>query len=327
MAIQANTINLSTANPNLSGLVGRSYSKSYTGVPNCKLPALMLQELNIVYLALTGNDLDGDDNTIAVSSRDGAFYRLYAPKLYRGGHTLEDGTVTPPLYIRWGSARIPMIVGDNGIVPEFVGVGDYGVKTKFALFNPSGKGDDPCVEIKVTVKNGKDTTVYTLPISIAAIDYKGYKADVFTAAAESGDLEEVTTLLTVEPSGKGGGNNGVTVKRKDLLTAVFGSPNEQTRALTFKVTGVKSINASHGPSFILSLEASDDAELISRWPEAAAPFNIFPDGRAKTLLLGQPDINISATKPATLIIPVKDSMLLQVDSDALKTVGGVQLDF
>lgn len=324
MATTIKTTTLSISNPALAALAGRKYSDSYTNVPNSKLPAAVTEVLDVVYQSLTGDPLQLDSNTIAVSARDNMFFRLYAPKLYSGS-TLEDGTVTPDLYIKWGNERIALEQAEGKLVPVHKSANKVGIK--FGLFNPSGKGEDPALEIRTTVKQGKDSEVYLLAIAAAPESWKEYSADLFNTAIENDD-SDFPALLTAEVSGgksSGGRTEGEITDRKSLVAAVFGSVDEQTRPLDFVCTGYRQVKTGYGFTFILQCEASTDAEVLARLPMAATKFCVWADGLAKGVLFSSPEV--SPSKPASLVFPVGSTSKLLLDASSIAAAGGIDLDF
>lgn len=323
MTIKMIPVPTSIASAELSALSARTYKSSYTAVPNTKLPTLVQQGASKVYEALTGNALPMDDSTFAVSAKDGMFVRFYAPKLYRGS-LLEDGTQTPALYIRWGNERIELIADGERVAPAYKSSAK--VSMKFATFNPSAKGEDPALELKVTYKSGSDSDVYIMLIAVAPEDWKGFDAERYNTVAET-DAEALLALLGTESSGKGSrGSQGETTDRKSLLTAVFGSPEEQTRNLEFAVTGYRPVSASYGVTAIIQLAGSVDADVIAAYPSAAAPFCVWADGKAKDVLCHGATIDISETNPARLVMPVGGRSMLILGTQA-QVAGAIDLNF
>lgn len=323
MAVKLIPIPASIASAELSALGARRYSSSYTAVPNTKLPAEMQKHLAIVYKAISGEDFPMDDSTFAVSAKDKLFYRFYAPKLYRGS-VLEDGTATPDLYIRWGNARIGLVTEGESIQPKHKSSDK--VAFKFATFNPSGRGEDPALEVKVTIKDGKDSIVYVLPVAVAPQDWKAYDSEHFNTTVEN-DASALAELLATESSGKSSGSSttGETTDRKTLLAAVFGSKDEQTRPLEFSCIGYRQVKTSYGTTAILQLKASADEEVRRVYPIASTDFGLWADGKAKDILAhGEPDI--SESNPATLVMPVGALSMLVLGPQQTKA-GAIDLDF
>lgn len=223
MAITIKNCDLSVLNTQLSALAGRKYQDSYTAVPNGRLPAAMIEQLGVIYTALTGTEFMLDGTTLLVSAEDGCFNRLYAPKLY--ANTGEVTDEMPQLYLKWGNERIALRIADGVLQP--VAQSEHKVSFKFAKFNPSGRGDDPALEIKVQVRNGKDSTVFQTLVAVAAQDWGAYDPGVFQAHVET-DVESFLELLAAESTGGGKQTSGEVTDIKTILAAVFGSVEEQT---------------------------------------------------------------------------------------------------
>lgn len=331
MAITLTPIDLSITNPRLAGLANREYAKTYTGVPNDKLPAEMQTGLGFVYMALTGRELGLGDTTIAISANQDSkrFNRLYAPKLYARGPESAEGT--PQLYIRWGNEQIELVEKDGKLVPA-VNAKGYKVSTKFALFNPSGRGEDPALEIKVTPPKAEDGSqvVYTCLVAVAPKDWKAYTAAEFETVLET-DVTALIDLLDSEGernSGGGGNITGEVTDDKSILTAVFGSPESQTRALEFTIVGVKEVKAKYGRTWILQAQPSTDADVTSQLPECAVSFGIWAPRFVKSQLSSDPAPTISAEMPATLVIPVGSMSVLRFAEGAVAVQeGGLDLSF
>ena len=326
MAIVIKPADLSIVNPQLSALAGRKYSAKYTPVPNVKLPAELQTRLGIIYAALTGTEMQLDDTTIAISAEDGQFNRLYAPKLYAGGTVNEStGETLPPLYIRWGNARIELGHEDGSLVAT--GGSANKISFKFTKFNPAGRGEDPALEIKVTIKDGKESTVYQTAIALAAQDWKAYDSNLFATTLET-DYDSFLELIAPENTGGGAKSGGDVYDYKNLVEAVFGSTDSQTRALELVVTGYREVKTSYGMTYILQIAPSTDKELVERFPAAASEFGLWAVRNSKIVLASKPNITKELT--ARLVIPAsgKQQPYLQLnDKSVTVDSNSIDLDF
>ena len=320
MAITIAPISLSILNPALAGLANRSYTNSFTNVPNTKMPSDILSGLQVVYFALTGQDLDLTSNTLAVSANDGQMQRLYVPKLY----AKPDGK---SCYIRWGDAEIVMEAVDGKLVPA-VKVKGYKVTTKFTNFNPSGRGEDPAIEIKVTPPKGTDgeQVVYVVSFSLAPQDWKGYDAAQFETVLETDDIAFYALLSPEGTKASGTDITGEVYDERSFRTALFGQDMPQTYELEFQVTGVKTVKASYGTTYILQVQPTDNAELISHFPSTATQFGLWAPRYVKGQMSAVPAPVISVDKPATFVMPIGKPAYLRF-SAVEHQEGALDLDF
>lgn len=307
---------LAITNPALVPLTGRRYSSNFTAVPNHKLPTAMQATLAKMYLALTGAELPVDGATIAVSSDSGYFKRLYTPKVYADG--------AGSCYIKWGDVLIPLTCDEGKLVPVHKQPG-YKVGIKLATANPSDRGDDPAIEVKVTETEAKQ--VYSGYFALAVSDWKGYVAGDYETVLET-DYGDFVALLMAESAGGGGGAQieGDVTSTKAILAAAF--PNGQNYDVSVTVTGYKPVNAGGRATAILQCSAIDDEAIVAAVPCTGKAFGLWADPSVRPMLLSSPEI--TEAKPATLVMPAGPGARprLLVDSEATVVApGGLQLDF
>ena len=305
MAINIKDLKLSITNPELAGLANRNYTQNFTNVPNKNLPTAIKEALQVVYYGLTGTDLDLGSNTLAVSAKDGQLQRLYTPKLY----SKPDGK---SCYIRWGDTEIALDTADGKLTPV-IKVKGYKVGVKFTAFNPSGRGEDPAVEIKVTPPKGEDGNqdVYVCALSMSPADWRAYDAANFETVLET-DAESFLALLTPEGTKSSGADiSGEVYDDRTFRKALFGEDGAQTYELEFKITLVKSVKTSYGNTFILQAQPTDNAELIALFPATATPFGMWAPRFVKGQLSALPMPTVSVDKPATLVMPIGKPVFLR----------------
>jgi hypothetical protein len=320
MAITIAPISLSISNPALAALANRSYANTFTDVPNRNMPSDMLVGLSVIHLALTGEELDLTGNTLAVSASDGQLQRLYAPKLY----AKLDGK---SCYIRWGSREIPLEVIDGKLVPT-TKVKGYKVTTKFANFNPSGRGEDPAIEIKVTPPKGEDSSqvVHVVSFAVAPADWKSYDAAKFETVLETDDMAFYELLAPEGTKSSGSDVSGEVYDERSFRTALFGQDMPQTYELEFQVTGFKPVKTSYGTTYILQLQPTDSTELISHFPGTAAKFGLWAPRYVKGQMSAVPTPVISVDKPVTFVMPIGKPAYLRFASFEQQE-GALDLDF
>lgn len=305
MAIVSRNAELTISNPQLSSLAGRRYGQAFTLVPNDRMPGELLDVITEIFRALTGDAPQPDAATLKIAAKDGVFSRLYTPKLYR-----KDGGLS----IKWGNQEIALEV-DNGEL-KAVGANYAGViKFTFTKFNPSGRGDDPGLEIKVMPKvaKGQDQPVYSTVIAVAVADWKNYNPSTFSAALYDDSFPD---LLLEAATGGGSGPriDGKVVDTK-AITAAF--PNGQTETIELTVTMFKAVQVSYGQTFILQCQPLANDTVNMAIPETAQPFGIWATGKMKLILQSQPAPEISEAKPATVVIPPKGQPTLLLNPASL----------
>lgn len=143
---------------NRARLESKTYTQTYTDIPNRALPANYREGLSVIYKALTGEEFDLEAHTFTVKSDpNGVFQKLYSPTLFSN----EDGT---GLLIRWGNVDIPVITA-----PGKIGVASAPKGTKFSFKDEQiGKYTEPVLSVSAS----SEGTIYSLPISIRKREIK-----------------------------------------------------------------------------------------------------------------------------------------------------------
>ena len=159
MALTTFKINPQLDDRNRARLESKTYTRSYTDIPNSALPESLRVALSAVFKALTGEDLDDSGSTFTVrADANGTFKRLYSPTVFS---TEDKGLV-----IRWGDRDIELLVSPGKIATA----ASTGVKsTKFAFKEDTiGKYTEPVLSVSVSA----DGTLYTFPIPIRSADFE-----------------------------------------------------------------------------------------------------------------------------------------------------------
>lgn len=188
------TINPTMSNPSLAALAARMYEKDWTNVPNNCLPTELVDELKVVYKALTGNDFPIDNgNTLRVKASNGELDRLYSPVFQR------NEAQSTGIEIRWGQDEIAVELDDD----KFSIPSATDVTLKPGKFNFSGRGDDKCVFIQ-TRHNG-DT--YRFPVVVRDADWQNDRVDIdeFIVLFED-DPSELLPRISARSTGAGTGS-------------------------------------------------------------------------------------------------------------------------
>ena len=321
--MQVSQVNISIQEGRLAGLAGRSYATNWTQFPNDRMPSEYQEVLGQIYFALTGKELDLAGSSIGISAEGGAFKKLYPPKLYG----TEVSGVATGSYLKWSDEQIPVAVVDGRLVPEFVADG-YTVRMKPTKFNPSGRGEDPGLEIKVT----KGKQVWATVVSLAAADFRAYTPSHFETLVENAP-ESFYAALQVEKA-KGGGLQieGELLSTKGILEAAF--PDGQTEQVEFTVTGAlrMEVNAPKTggtrTTHWLQCQAATSEIVRLRVPATQEPFAVWADPTVNAVLLSDPKPEVSAEKPATLVLPLRGRTTIRLAEGAVaESAGSLNLDF
>lgn len=172
---------------NRSRLEARTYERDITEVPNTALPAAFLENLALVYKALTGQDIDESKPIYTIQSNSGIFKKLYTPHIYT-----EDNS----LILAFGSSHSPILLGDLGIEPSFPGVKFSFVETQVNGYNTL------CLKVTVT----KKSEIIICPIPVRTKDFKKPpSADTLEILLSTGQKEQFFSLIGGKPAA--GDNN------------------------------------------------------------------------------------------------------------------------
>ena len=303
-----NVLNVGTSSPDLAPLAGRQYEKSYVSLPNANLPKSLRVGLDKVHTALTGEELQLEENTFLVKSEDGVYNRLFGPILKVGVDGVED-TEAGKAYIQWGNRYIPVSLGKSGVSVDINGQ-TVSLESEFAEFNFSGRGNDIGLMISVDEEDGSGQVV--LPIAVRFIDWENPpEIKALNAMMKKGKDADILSLVQeVAARGTGRQRADHEIDFRDL-----------DEGESFTVVSYRSVDTKYGVSFRVVL---GDHPVVGETSECWAHASLRP------LLATQPEISVE--KPATIHIKEKTvgadgkvrircSMILsqqeEVDSDAL----------
>jgi hypothetical protein len=279
------TINVGTSSPDLAPLAGREYSgTTYVSLPNANLPKAMRRDLDLVYTALTGEELPLDSGTLLIKAEDGVYSRLFGPILKVGVDGIE-GTETGRAYIQWGDRFIPVSLGKEGVSVDINGQ-TVSLEAEFGEFNFSGRGNDHALMVAVDEEDGTGQVV--LPLAVRFTDWeKPPEIKALNALMKKGKEADILSQVQ-EVSARGGGRQRADhdIDFRDLDEGVM-----------YQVTGYRPVKTQYGDSFrIVLADHPVDGETAECWAHASL----------RPLLATQPEI--SAEKPAMLSIKDKQTM-------------------
>ncbi len=276
------TINVGTGSPDLAPLAGREYSgTTYVPLPNANLPKAMRRDLDLVYTALTGEELPLEDSALLIKAEDGVYSRLFGPILKAGADDVE-GTETGRAYIQWGNRYIPVSLGKDGVSVDINGQ-TVSLEAQFDEFNFSGRGNDHALMVSVDEEDGSGQVV--LPLAVRFTDWEHPpEIKALNALMKKGMEAEILSLVQ-EVSARGGGRKRADhdIDFRDLDEGVM-----------YQVTEYRGVNTQYGQSYrIILADHPVDGETAECWAHASL----------RPLLATQPEI--SAEKPAMLTIKDK----------------------
>lgn len=277
-----NVINVGTGSPDLAPLAGREYEKAYTALPNANLPKNMRRDLDKVFMALTGEELSLENNTLLIKAEDGVYSRLFGPILKAGSDEVE-GTQYGSFYIQWGDRYIPVSLGKEGVTVDINGQ-PVSLEAEFSEFNFSGRGTDPSLMISVDEEDGSGQVV--LPVAVRFIDWQNPpEIKALNALMKKGKEQEIlTTVQEVAPRGTGGRQQADhDIDFRDL-----------EEGMSYTVIGYRGVNTQYGPSYRI---------LIADYPNGGETAECWAHTSLRPLLATQPEI--TPEKPATVTIKEK----------------------
>ena len=275
------TINVGTSSPDLAPLAGREYTSAYTGLPNCNLPKAMRRNMDMVFTALTGEELPLEDSSLLIKSEDGVYSRIFGPILKAGADGVE-GTETGRAYIQWGNRYIPVSLGKEGVSVDINGQ-TVSLEAEFGEFNFSGRGNDHALMIAVDEEDGSGQVV--LPLAVRFTDWENPpEIKALNALMKKGKEADILSLVQ-EVSPRGGGRQRADhdIDFRDLEEGVV-----------YQVIGYRSVQTQYGQSYRITLaDHPVDGETAECWAHASL----------RPLLATQPEISVD--KPAMLMIKDK----------------------
>ncbi len=274
------TINVSTNSRDLAPLAGREYSANYTSLPNANLPKVMRQDLDKVFLALTGEELPLEENTFLIKAEEGVYSRLFGPIL-KAGNDEVDGTSSGSAYIQWGNRYIPVSLGKSGLTVDINGQ-PVTLEAEFSEFNFSGRADDHSLMISVDEEDGNSQVV--LPVAVRFVNWENPPELKTLNALMKKNKEEDILSYVQEVKGS------VSPQRADHEIE-FRNLEE---GCNYEVVSYRSCNTKYGTSYRIVLDNYPvDGETSETWAHHSL----------RPLLSTQPEI--STEKPATLSIREK----------------------
>ncbi len=150
------TVKVSPSQKNQERLAAKTWEKAYTQIPNSAWPAPFVSELDVIYQALTGQNLPTVGFTYLARATNGVLKKIYSPSVYKS----EGGDVI----IRWGVEDIPL-----NITPGGISVPGNEKKLKFSIKeDTSGK----FAETVLSASLSKDGTIYTMSFPFRFSDWE-----------------------------------------------------------------------------------------------------------------------------------------------------------
>lgn len=141
-----------------------TYSENFNPYLNSTLseeiPSLF-KFFNLASFALTGSYLNLDENTLAVSSKNGAFDKLYFPILVKNGDTVG---------IRWGKEVKPVTFypANSKLTSNDV---EYSLETTVDSFTDD-YGDQPCFTLRLLNKKANTLVKMNFPLNRIDLEVK-----------------------------------------------------------------------------------------------------------------------------------------------------------
>ena len=283
-------IDVNLSERNRARLETKTYDSNYTDVPNRALPPSLKDELNVIYEALTGEDLPEDSNTFTVRADGGTFKRLYSP-------TVMSTEGNAGVIIRWGDRDIDLTFAAGKVKVE-----GAAAKTKFAFKDDTiGKYEEPVLSVSIA----KEGTLYTMPFPVRSADWENrVNGDILDALLEESP-DKIAEQLAVagDPSKRGEGGprlQGHIIKVAELpigtYTLTAYRPRETQYGMDYMIQTVIE------EPFVATTRMKD--ELTDEWGDAEVEVSGFaivkPNNALKKLLAAEPII--SEEDPAYLTV-------------------------
>ena len=278
-AYTVTTIEVGTASPDLAPLAGRTYDSQYTALPNANLPRAMRQNLDKVFMAMTGEDLPLEENTFLIKAEDGIYNRLFGPVIKAGAEGVE-GTSVGSLYVQWGPRYIPVSLSKEGMTVTVNGQ-PITLEAEFVSYNFSGRGGD--VSLMVSVDEEDESGQILLPIAIRFSDYKNVPdVKVLNGMLKKKPEDLVSMVQEAKPKGSGSGRSNADGEFdfKELEVDV-----------PYEVISYRPVNTTYGQTFRMT---------IRDYPEADKTAEGWCHSTLRSILATQPEI--SEEKPAVLTV-------------------------
>jgi len=281
-AFTVTTIEVGTASIDLAPLAAREYKNQYTALPNANLPRVMRQNLDKVFMALTGEDLPLEENTFLIKAEDGIYSRLFGPVMKVGSSEVE-GTVDGSLYIQWGPRYIPVSLSKEGVTVEVNGQ-PVTLEAEFAKYNFSTRGEDVSLMISVDEEDGSGQVL--LPIAVRFIDYQNQPdVKVLNGMMKKKPEDIIPLVQQVTPKGSGSNTRRADhdIEFRDLEVDV-----------PYQVVSYRPVTTTYGQTYRMTLQD---------YPVAGETSECWAHTTLRPIFATQPEI--SAESPATLTIKDK----------------------
>ena len=284
-------IDINLSDRNRARLETKTYDSNYVDVPNRSLPPALSSELNVIYEALTGEDLPVDSHTFTVRAEGGTFKRLYSP-------TVMSTEGNAGVIIRWGDRDIDLTFASGKVKVE-----GAAAKTKFAFKDDTiGKYEEPVLSVSIA----KEGTLYTMPFPVRSADWENrVNGDILDALLEeSPDKIAEQLAIAGDPSKRGEGSGprlqGYIIKVSELplgsYTLTAYRPRETQYGMDYLIQAVIE------EPFSATTRVKD--EVTEEWGDAEVEVSGFaivkPNNALKKLFAADPIID--EDNPATLSV-------------------------
>jgi hypothetical protein len=224
---------------NLSRLKAKKYNRPFTNIPNSVLPKQMFNELNVVYEAMTGDQLPVEDYTFLVKAdENGKFKRFYIPGVYRNDETL---------IIKWGDREIPLELKDSKIT-----IPGLPPKSKIAFKEEKWNGYDTVV-LSVTFTKDGDSYNLVFSLKFASLDDE-YSPEHLEMLLEN-DKEAFLEIFARPNSGNGESSQQLEGPVVKLSALPIGE---------YKITAYRSYSNSYGVQHLVQTSTNEPFEAETR---------------------------------------------------------------
>lgn len=274
---------------NRARLESKSYTRTYTDIPNRVLPENYRKALSAIFKALSGEEFDLEASTFTVKADpNGTFDRLYSPTVF----STEDGG----LVIRWGDRDIPLLVA-----PGKISVANAPKGTKFSFKDEQiGKYTEPVLSVSVT----SEGTIYSLPVVIRRKDVKEeMTADLLDLLLDESP-ESISQKVYAAPDPSKRGENSNYTKMVGPYIKVSHMPVGDYKVTSYR----EKEGGAYGTDYFLQVQVSEPfsapvrTQVDGEWQDVETEISdwaiVRPNAAMKKILAAQPLISPDA--PATL---------------------------
>ena len=218
-------------------LSAKSYSASYTDIPQRVLPTEYKNATEVVFKALVGREMSDSDTTWTVYCKDGqSMSSILGPSISLNEN--ED------LVLRWGKSVTPVLIEDGAL--KFSNAPKAKVKITPVKTN---KWDN--VGVTVTIKEGKDS--FIMPIVIRVADLKNSpEAEILELTLENGDIAAFKAFLSKSGTPNGVELNGPVIKLGRIPQGEY------------TITAARKLESEYTPYLVQTTAISDFTAVISK---------------------------------------------------------------